>query len=195
VRHDQEKHARVARFFFFVLEADQAERRQRHYFPRRQEEERIRRGEDQRQAQEQQVEKEPKSAQVSAPFHLLQVAERIQRNSGRQCCQRHVEISRQWVKADCPGEHRIAEWKADLSGTAAEDGGRRSDQIEERTGQRCTAGHPASSDRMAPEGQTGHCARKPDKDSAQEQLCYHRADASHSTSSSIRMASARLLWK
>ena len=75
VRHDQEKHSGVARLFLFVLEADQAERRERHDFPRHQEEERIRRGEDQREAQQQQVEEEPEGAQVSAAFHLPQVSE------------------------------------------------------------------------------------------------------------------------
>jgi hypothetical protein len=58
---------------------------QRHHLPRHQEEERVRRGEDQRQAQQQQVEEEPKSAQVPAPFHLPQVSEGIERNG---CCQR-----------------------------------------------------------------------------------------------------------
>src|ERR1017187_10288591 len=41
VRHDEEKQTGVARLFFFVLKADQAERRKRHDFPRGQEEERV----------------------------------------------------------------------------------------------------------------------------------------------------------
>jgi hypothetical protein len=41
VRHDEKKHPGVARFFLFVFEADQAERRKRHHFPRHQEKEGV----------------------------------------------------------------------------------------------------------------------------------------------------------
>ena len=71
VRHDQEKHSSIARLFLFILEADQAVRRQRHDLPGNEEEERIRRGENQRNAQQQQIEKESERAQVSAAFHLF----------------------------------------------------------------------------------------------------------------------------
>jgi hypothetical protein len=185
VRHDQKKHPGLARFFFFVLEDDQEERRQRHHFPRHQEEEGIRRGEDQRQTRQQQVEEEPEGAQVAASLHLPQVSKGVQRNGGRQHRQRHVEIGRQRVQADRPCERRVAEGQADRGGAAAEEDGRRSRQIEKRTRQRCRAAHPARNGRLPPQRQTGHGARKPDDDSAQEQLSNHRADASRSTSSSI----------
>ena len=75
VRHNQEKHSGVTRFFLFVLKAHQTIRHERHHFPRYQKEERIRRGENQRNAQQQQVEKESERAQVSSAFHASQISE------------------------------------------------------------------------------------------------------------------------
>ena len=73
--HDEEDDGGAAGLFLLVLEGDQAECRDGHDFPRQQEEERVRGGEDQRQAEQQQVIEEAHGAQVARLLHGAQIAE------------------------------------------------------------------------------------------------------------------------
>ena len=195
MRHDEEKDTCLACFLLLVLEADQAVCGKRHDFPRHQEEERVRRGENQRQAEQLKIEEEPECAQVAASFHVPQVSEGVERNGGGEHREGHAEECREWIEAESPGEYRVAEGKGNHDGRPGEDGGGRTDQIEKGPSQRRSAGDPSRGDRTAIQCQTACGTRQPHDDSTQKQVGNHWADASRSISPSIWIASAKLEWK
>src|ERR1035441_4940093 len=80
VRHDEKKHAGVSRFHLFMLETDEAIRRQRHDFPRDEKKEGVARQKNHRRRQQQQIEERAEHADVFASVKTARVAEGINRN-------------------------------------------------------------------------------------------------------------------
>src|ERR1039458_868770 len=77
VRHDEKKHAGVSRFHLFMLETDEAIRRQSHDFPRDEKKEGVARQKNHRRGQQQQIEESAEHADVFSPVKPARVAKRI----------------------------------------------------------------------------------------------------------------------
>ena len=91
---------------FSCSKRHQAEGRHRHHFPGRQEEERVRRREDQGQAQQQGIVEEAQRAQIARALHGTQIPERIHRHRQRQKRQGERKPGRQRIEPHRAGEER-----------------------------------------------------------------------------------------